>query len=200
MAAVKKPDNKAEIRVSLLPDNGSSAKDAARKRVYLIFLIFLAIILGIGGVSGYLRFQAGRMRIDASARRGAIRAVATRMQQAETEFAKVRNIGGVAGFAKNLVDAHLAAENIFETLEDTVIPEVALTHIAADGKGVIILTGRAKDFSAVARQIRVWKEYREIKDIKVSGIQTVIGLQGKVEGVDFNATLAFLPSVLAWKP
>ena len=99
-----------------------------------------------------------------------------------------------------MIDAHGAAENIFKVLEAAVIPEVELKNIAADGKGVIILSVRAKDFSAVARQIRVWKEYHDIQDMKVSGIQTVVSGVGAVEGVDFNATLTLSPGVLTWKP
>lgn len=200
MTAAKKSGSKDEIRVSLLPDDESSIKGVALVRLYTLFGVFVFLIAAIAGVSWYLRFQAGRMLADAQARRSAVREVSTQIQQAEAEFSKVRNIGGIIGFAKSLLSKHTAAENIFKTLELAVIPEVELKNIAADGKGVIILAGRAKDFSAIARQIRVWKEYDGVQDMKVSGIQTAVGAQGKVDGIDFNATLTLVPAVLAWKP
>ena len=200
MAAAKKQNRKDEIRVSLLPDAESAVKDGARTGLYTLCFIFLGIIILIGGASWYLRLQAGRIRVAAQSRRDAVRAVATQIQQAETEFAKVRNIGGIIGYAKTILATHIAAENIFKILEAAVIPEVELKNIAADGKGVIILAARAKDFSAVARQIRVWKEYAGIQNMKVSGIQTAVGAQGKVDGIDFNATLTLAPEALAWQP
>ncbi len=200
MAAAKKIGKNDEIRVSLLPDDGSSVQRAARARFYMLCGVFVLLIAAIAGASWYLKFQAGRMRTDSQSRRDAVRAVAGEIQQAETSFAKARNGVGVIGFAKSAIESHIAAENMFKTLESAVIPEVALKNIAADGKGVIILSVHAKDFSAVARQIRVWKEYHDIADMKVSGIQTVVGALGKVDGVDFNATLTLAPSVLVWKP
>lgn len=200
MTAAKKSGSKDEIRVSLLPDDESSIKGVALVRLYTLFGVFVLLIAAIAGSSWYLQFQAGRMLAEAQARRSAVREVSTQIQQAEAEFSKVRNIGGIIGFAKSMLLKHTAAENIFKTLELAVIPEVELKNIAADGKGVIILAGRAKDFSAIARQIRVWKEYDGVQDMKVSGIQTAVGAQGKVDGIDFNATLTLVPAVLAWKP
>lgn len=197
---MSKKIKKEELRVSLLPgeDWGNERKILTTKKSLIIVLIVLAAFLII--LSGYLRIRAGRFRISAVKFQNELEQLGGELKLLEENFQKSGNIGQRIGFAKSALDNHIASEQVMIILSASAIPEVALSQIAVDASGTIILTGRGVDFNAVIRQIMAWREYDKITDVQISGISTVVNKLGAIEGVDFNATITLKDKVLNWQP
>jgi len=197
---VRKSDKKDEVRVSLLP--GSEHEYTGRlpwlRRVLLIVLI---VLMGATIVSTWYLHARTRAQQERSATRtGELNALARELSAIEGEIAKIGNVGQRIGFAKSILQAHQAAEHMLVLLQETTVPEVSFTQLAADANGSLALSGQARDFQSMVRQLLVWYADPRISDARVSGVTVASDKSGNVEGIDFSVTLLFDVKILAWEP
>lgn len=199
MAAVRKPNKKEEVQISLLPDQNGARGAEIRIRVILIGILAL-LIVAIAVSSLLLRFRAADYREEA-ARLTESKELARAELQEETKSAReVGNLGQRAGVAKSLLENHVASEKALLFLESSTVPEVTLNQLAFDGGGSLVVSGRGTQFSALSRQLQSWKDHPRVTAVSMSGISVAIDRIGNIEGVDFTSTITLDKGVLHFEP
>lgn len=191
---------KNEVRVSLLPggDISGAQKIPTTKKVLMLVLGVLAFIVLV--LFGYLKIQSSRFNTAKLKMQEELVQLDADNQVLEGDFQKYGNLGQRVGFAKSVLDQHIAPEQVLEILSASAIPEVTLNQIAADTAGSIALTGRGAGFNAVSRQVLAWRAHEKIADVRISGISTAVSKTGEIEGIDFNATIILKAKALLWQP
>ncbi len=197
----RKVGKQEEVRVSLLPGERErveheSGQRFTRKLIGIVAVVVLLIV----GIWFYFNRAARGINNEYSALLATRETVKKQIDATAVEVAETRRLVGEVGLAKTALRDHHAAENLLTVLEETIIPEVTLTQLAADVSGAVVLGVSAKDSGAAVRQILAWSADSRIEEARVSGMVQQTDLLGKLQRVEFSATLMLRGAILTWNP
>lgn len=197
--AESKQISSGDFGVSLLPGKkGSQQEGAAHSAIGpMVFGIVLCVVLGIGG---YLRITSNNARRATSALEQKLYAMQERIRQQEDAAKDQIGVGNVIGFAKSTLGSHVSTIGMFQVIEHAAIPDVVtLDQLALETKGTVVLAARANDYEAVVRQLLAWRQEPTIKDMRVTTVSARLDELGNVVGINFNATLTFMPELFVFR-
>lgn len=194
----KQANKNEELQVSFLPEKKTAAEENPwQKRVLLLLFLMVMLLLLLGG---FFRIAALRMGAHTAQERTVLTQLHGRVAQAEAESKDTVNLGRVIGFAKSALAIHTVGDRTLAIIESSAIPEVTLIQLAVDAKGTVVLSAKGKDYDSVSRQLLSWHSEHLIKEAHVSGVAAKLDALNNIVGIEFNATLTFMPEVLKFSP
>lgn len=174
-----------------------SATERSLKHVLETFFIALAIVLvAYGGLYGY-RFviegelSGGQQEIDTT------NAAIAKLEMRRGEITQFES---TLGQLKKLLGDRTYWSGFFGLLEKNTIPEVTYVSMVSDASGNISLTGVAKDYTSIGRELRLMEDAKDFaKKPAISGASSVLSPSGEVIGVNFSLTFQLNQDILKRK-
>ncbi len=98
---------------------------------------------------------------------------------------------------KKLLTSHIHWTNFFDVIEKNTIPEVTYVTVVMSPDGKVRLSGVAKDFTTLARQLRAFEDAKDVfSNVSITSGHAILGPTGDTIGVSFDATATLKPTVL----
>ncbi len=179
----------APIGVSFLPQEKPAETGVSAYRKGMALIAFVAAVVLCGGVWAYYVTQGRSARGQIKVIERETAQLDLNLKQRSDEVRRVQALTRVIAPAKILFTRHILWSNFFRFVEEFALPDVKFISFSGDAKGAV-LTGVAKDYETIARQMTAFKLSPSVKDIKVSGIASRVLSQGQMTGVNFTLTLA----------
>ncbi len=190
-----------EVKVSLLPgERERRERERVSRFTQKLVGVIVVVVLLIGGTWFYFNRMSRRINNEYSALLEAREEVKKQIDATAIEVAETRRLVGEIGLAKTALGEHRATENLLTVLEETIIPEVTLTQLAADVSGALVFGVSAKDNAAAVRQILAWSADSRVKEARVSGMVQQTDPLGNLQSVEFSVTLMLNNDILTWNP
>lgn len=173
------------LQVSFLPQEiTDESKTITRHKKILVLILTSAVVIPFL-IWIFLLIRINSIKSD-------IKAVETDIIETEknskakvAEFEEVRALSNRIAPAKTILQKHTFWSNFFKSLEENTLADIVYNNLALDEKSVI-LTGIAKNYEIIARQMVSFKNAPFIKDIKVSGLAAQTSPKGEMIGVNFS--------------
>lgn len=172
---------------------GEEAKKPKRAVVLVVVSVVAAIILG-GLYFGLKSFEGGvsvelkKVESDLAAVDQKIKDVEGQKNQAETAQKQLK-------VATKLLEEHIYWTNLFAFLEKNTVTDVYFLNIVGGSDGGVNLSGVAKSYKAVARQIVAFREAEGTDSLSIASASASLDPTGKVAEVNFDAKLTLKPEV-----
>ncbi len=113
------------------------------------------------------------------------------VQQNKEDEAKVNDLGQTLKSVKEILNKHIYASQTVDFLEKTTLPLVRWTGFNRNVNNVSVsLHGQTKDYNTLAKQILVFENDSQIKEVQASDISL-----SQLGGVNFSMALTFDPKI-----
>lgn len=176
------------IGVSFLPPERPAESGVTTYQKGVI-VIAVALTIGVFGAAWmYFFVQVRSVKKQTAVLEARAERAMEWQNQKKNEVEAVQKISRVIMPAKTLLLTHPKWTKFFTFIEEATLPDVKFGTFAGDAKG-ITMTGNAKDYETIARQMISLRMSPLVRDLRVSGLGARVGPQGQMSGVDF--TLAF---------
>ena len=197
MAATRKKD---EVRVSLLPTEPSVPHPGYRRAMWILVMVFIAVVAGIILSLIYLRFDMARTRTGVAQTQAALDKELADIAEAQARVGAIENLGQIAGLAKTALNTHTDPVRVLQIIESAAISKVTLQQLAFDMKGTAVLSARADDFVSAVNQLVSWHKNPAIESVRFGTVSARVDKLGAIDGLDFTATIMFKSGMLSWNP
>jgi len=102
--------------------------------------------------------------------------------------------------ASQLFDQHIYWTNFFDFLEKNIIDDVYLFGFGGDTKGQYDISAQAKDFRAIAKQIKALRANNQVQEVRANGGSAISAVEDagdikKAKGVDFSLKINIDPQL-----
>lgn len=182
-----------------MPQKEVSALNGEWRRsfYFLILLIFFVISAMIcGGVYYYNTFMLQK-QLDVLEKQNAAIQEKIVKSATEEEFSALASAVIKGKSVKSILSAHFYGSKIYELLEKTTVKSVVYDKfsqkINSDSMIVVTLSGEAESFSALTKQLIVYKKTKEIKKINFN--EASVNKNGKASftvDLTFDSDLAII--------
>jgi len=151
--------------------------------------IFLFLLLGYGGLSGYKSYLNGNLEnLDAQ--------INEIFQSRDIPLEqKIEKLANQISRLNIILEKHFYWSNLFSNLEKLALTQAYFRtfkgEISANGEGILNINTRVSDYSKVAEQIKLLEQNSYFKNVNVGSISTDDGF------VNFLANITFDPILLS---
>lgn len=105
---------------------------------------------------------------------------------------KIKDLESSLEITKTLLNSHLYTSQVFEFIEKLVLPNVQFADFNLNSKNSqVSLTGSAQTYNTLARQMLIFQQEKEVKEVKVSGISL-----DQLGGIKFSMQMTFYEKML----
>jgi hypothetical protein len=179
-----------KLGITLMPEEKISSERAWRPK-QIIIIIVLAIILAVALGAAYILLKQYQGQADSDLQkvesdRGGldqkIKALDAEKNQAQIFQKQLRA-------ADELLTGHLYWTNFFSFLEKNTVADVYFVNMVGGSNGQIVLSGVAKNYMAIARQIVAFREIASISNVSILSASASVDSEGNITKVDFDAKL-----------
>ena len=167
--------------------NASALK--IKSRPILFVGIFLFLLLGYGGLSGYKSYLNGNLEnLDAQ--------INEIFQSRDIPLEqKIEKLANQISRLNIILEKHFYWSNLFSNLEKLALTQAYFRtfkgEISANGEGILNINIRVPDYSKAAAQIKILEQNSYFKNVDVGSISTDDGF------VNFLANITFDPILLS---
>jgi len=106
--------------------------------------------------------------------------------EASGQVEKALSLKRKLDLSSNLLDEHIYWSNFFEFLENYTTQDVYFFDFSGDDKGDYSLNGRARDFNALAEQVKIMRLSEDVKEVFTQGGAF---FNSDPEGINFDLSL-----------
>jgi Tfp pilus assembly protein PilN len=182
--------------ITLIPEEKDSVEGAKKpKRVIILAVIIFIMAAIFAGLYFYLRWSIDSMAVEIKRVETDLAATSQRVKDAEEEKNQVQVFQKQLKITNKLLGNHVYWTNFFNFLEKNIVTDVYFSNLIGGSDEQIILTGIAKSYKAVSRQIISFRAAEEIESVSVSSASASIDSEGKVVEVNFDARLKLKPEM-----
>lgn len=174
--------------MSFLPPEKPTETGVSAYRKGVTVIVFAAALVLCGGAWAFYFLQGQSARGQVKTIEGETAQLDEILKQRSADVQKTQSLARVIAPAKTLFAQRVLWSQFFGFVEEFALPDVKFISFSGDAKGTV-LTGVAKDYETIARQITAFKLSPSVKDVKVSGLASRVLSQGQVTGVNFTMTL-----------
>lgn len=184
--------------INLILQDKEGIKQGAERSIvsHLIASVFVGIALvalayGALYVYGYFKEQElAAIRQERNTVDAAIAAIEAR----RTELVQFQN---TLESVKKILSNHIHWTQFFSILEKQTIPDVTYVTVIMSPDGKVRLSGIAKDFTTLGRQLRALEGAKDVfSTVSISSGHAILGQTGETIGVSFDAALTLKPTAL----
>ena len=185
-----------KLGITLMPEEKISPEKARRPK-QIIALIVVAIILTAALVAacmlikqyqGQADLELQKVESDLNGADQKVKALDADRNQAQIFQKQLKA-------ADKLLIGHLYWTNVFSLLEKNTVADVYFVNMVGGSDGQIVLSGEAKSYAAISRQIVAFRQNNGIKNISVLSASASIDSEGNIVKVDFDAKLQLNPDI-----
>ncbi len=182
--------------ITLIPEEKVSAKEAKKsKRKIVLIVIILVMATIFGGLYFYLRLSIDSMVAEIKKVEADLAITSQKIKDVEEEKNQAQIFQKQLKVANKLLENHVYWTNFFNFLEKNIVADVYFSNLIGGSDGQIILTGVAKSYKAVGRQIISFRTAEEMENVFVSSASASVDPEGKVSEVNFDARLKLKPEM-----
>ncbi len=176
--------------ITLIPEEKDSAEGAKKpkKTVILVVIIFVMVVI-FGGLYFYLGSSIDAMAAEIKKVESDLAITSQKIKDVEEEKNQAQVFQKQLKVANRLLLSHVYWTNFFSFLEKNTVTDVYFSNLIGGSDGQIILTGVAKSYKAVGRQIISFRTALEMESVSVGSASASVDPEGKVAEVNFDARL-----------
>lgn len=192
------PSQESGVGINLIDFGTQKTKASASERslkhvLEAFFLALLIVLIAYGGLYGYRFMIEGEL----SSARQQLDMTNTAIAKLEVRRGEITRFEDALGQLKKLLANRTYWSGFFGELEKNTIPEVTYVSMVSDASGNVSLTGIAKDYTAIGRELRLMEDAKNFaKNPTVSGASSVLSPTGEVIGVNFSLTFQINQDIL----
>lgn len=180
--------------ITLIPEEKDSVRGAKKPKRVIIFAVIIFIMAAIfAGVYFYFSWSIDSMAVEIKRVEIDLAATSQRIEDAEEEKNQVQVFQKQLKVVNKLLGNHVYWTNFFSFLEKNVVTDVYFPNLIGGSDGQISLTGIAKSYKAVSRQILSFRAAEEIESVSLGSASASIDPEGKVVEVNFDVKLKLKP-------
>ncbi|MFA5413396.1 MAG: hypothetical protein WC348_02555 [Patescibacteria group bacterium] len=182
-------DKKTDI--TLIPVEEVAVKEKRGKSRQIILLVVVAVILAFIGVGAYLALKwyenktelvLQKVEADLEVMDKKNRELALEKDQAQFFQKKLKT-------ADKLLGSHIYWTNFFSFLEKNTVADVYFVNLIGGSDGQVVLSGVAKSYRAMARQIVSFRADDRVSKVSIMSASASVDTEGNVVEVNFDAKL-----------
>jgi hypothetical protein len=182
-------DKKTDI--TLIPAEEVAVKEKRGKSRQIILLVVVAVILALIGVGAYLALKwyenktglaLQKVEADLEVMDKKNRELVSEKNQAQLFQKKLKT-------ANKLLGSHIYWTNFFSFLEKNTVADVYFVNLIGGSDGQVVLSGVAKSYKAMARQIVSFRADDRISKVSIMSASASVDTEGNVVEVNFDAKL-----------
>lgn len=98
---------------------------------------------------------------------------------------------------KELLANHIRWTRFFALLEQHTLPDVTYVNVVVSPQGKIRLSGIAKDYTTLARQLKAFEDAADVfTQVSIPSGHAILSQTGTTVGVSFDASMTLKPAIL----
>ncbi|MEK7103446.1 MAG: hypothetical protein AAB870_03825 [Patescibacteria group bacterium] len=184
--------------INLILQDKEGMKQGAEKSIvsHLIASVFVGVALvalTYGGLYIYGYFTEQQLASTLQERQDLDNSIAT----IELHRAQLVQFQNTLENVKTLLDNHIHWTHFFTILEKNTVTDITYVSVVMSPEGKIRISGIAKDFTTLARQLRAFEDAKDVfASVSIPSGHAVLGQTGETIGVNFDASLILKPTIL----
>ncbi len=193
----KPPGEKIPPDITLIPEEESADKEKRKTSKKAILLASVAIILALcgGGLYFILGWYQGQADLDLQKIEADLGAAREKNQALDSERGEAQNFQKKLKIADKILGNHIYWTNLFSFLEKNTVADVYFVNLIGGDDGQIVMSGVAKSYAAMARQITAFRAGDQVSKVSVLSASASVDTEGNVTEINFDAKLQFNPKI-----
>lgn len=194
---LKPSGEKSPPDITLIPEEESADKEKRKTSRRAILLASVAIILALCGVGSYLILGWYQEQIDFDLQKieADLGAAREKNQALDSERGEAQDFQRKLKIADKLLENHIYWTNLFSFLEKNTVADVYFVNLIGGGDGQMVMSGVAKSYAAMARQITAFRAGDQVSKVSVLSASASVDTEGNVTEINFDAKLQFNPEI-----
>jgi len=183
--------------ITLIPAEEGAVKEKRGKSRQIIILVATAIILVLvgGGLYWVLKFYQEQADFDLQKIEADLGVVSKKNQDLNLEKTEAQFFQKKLKTAEKLLENHLYWTNFFSFLEKNTVADVYFVNLIGGSDGQIVMSGVAKSYAAMSRQIVAFRADERISKVSVLSASASVDTEGNVTEINFDAKLQLNPEI-----
>ncbi|MFA5128501.1 MAG: hypothetical protein WC445_00890 [Patescibacteria group bacterium] len=180
-----------KLGITLIPEEESAVKEKRKTSRKAILLIVVAIILVLIGGGSYwaLKWYQGQVDLDLQKVEADLSVINEKNKALDSEKTQAQFFQKKLKTADKLLENHIYWTNFFSFLEKNTVADVYFVNLIGGSDGQIVMSGVAKSYRAMARQIVALKADDRVSKVSVLSASASVDTEGNVTEIDFDAKL-----------
>jgi hypothetical protein len=174
----------------LIPEarvGGEEARKPKRGVVLVVISVAMAIILG--GLYFGLKLSDDKVSVELKKVESDLAVAKQKIKDVEEQKNQAQTLQKQIKAADKLLEGHVYWTNFFAFLEKNTVTDVYFLNIVGGSDGQMNLSGIAKSYRALAKQIVAFREAEGTDSLSVASASASVDPTGKVAEVNFDAKL-----------
>jgi Tfp pilus assembly protein PilN len=186
-----------KIGITLMPvETAVSRKEAKRAgRIALIILLAVLLALLAGGAYFLVEWYVGQVDLELQKINTNLENVTRQIKDLDTEKIQAQILQKQLKAANNLLGDHIYWTNLFAFLEKDVVSDVYFLNLTGVSDGQISMSGVAKSYRAVSRQITSFRSDERVDTVSILSASASVDPEGNVAEINFETKLKLNPEI-----
>lgn len=197
----KSPGEKTTVSqrlgITLIPEEESADKEkrkTSKKAALLISLVIILVLIG-GGLYWILKWYEGQAELDLHKVETELSVVSEKNKVLDSEKIQAQSFQKKLKTADKLLENHIYWTNFFSFLEKNNVADVYFINLIGGSDGQIVMSGVAKSYAAMSRQIVAFKTAENVSKVSILSASASVDTEGNVTEINFDAKLQLNPKI-----
>lgn len=185
------------LGITLIPEEESVDKEKRKTSKKAALLISLAIILVLigGGLYWILKWYEGQAELDLQKIETELSVVNEKNKALDSEKNQAQSFQKKLKTADKILENHIYWTNFFSFLEKNNVADVYFINLIGGSDGQIVMSGVAKSYAAMSRQIVAFKTAENVSKVSILSASASVDTEGNVTEINFDAKLQLNPKI-----
>ncbi|MFH2136411.1 MAG: hypothetical protein ABII19_02150 [Patescibacteria group bacterium] len=186
-----------KLGITLIPEEESVEKEKKKTSKKIILLIVAAILLALigGGLYWTIKWYGGQAENDLQKVETDLGGMEKKNQGLASEKNQAQLFQKQLKAAGRLLENHIYWTNFFSFLEKNTVADVYFVNLVGGNDGQVVMSGVAKSYAAMSRQIVAFKSNDLVSKISVLSASASVDPEGNVAEINFDARLQLNPEI-----
>ena len=183
--------------ITLLPEETTVSVEKTKRSKKIILFIVTAVILVLigGGLYWALKLYQGQAELDLQKIEADLSAISKKNQDLSLKKNQAQFFQKKLKTANKLLENHLYWTNFFSFLEKSTVADVYFINLIGGSDGQIVMSGVAKSYAAMSRQIIAFRTDERVSKVSVLSASASVDTEGNVTEINFDAKLQLNPEI-----
>jgi cell division protein FtsL len=191
----KKTSIRQKLGITLIPEETTVSKEKTKRSKQVVLLITFAIILMFigGGIYWALKWYEEQADLDLQKIEADLSTINSKNKELDSEKTQAQSFQKKLKTVDKLLENHIYWTNFFSFLEKNTVADVYFVNLIGGSDGQIVMSGVAKSYRALARQIVSFRDNNQVSLLSVLSASASVDTEGNVAEINFDAKLKFTP-------